>query len=73
MITNVIASVSHRGVCETVFLQREIVSSKNFDPLLANSSVNVRRPASLGDNNSNLLTTGAVTGLIHQVSAILGF
>jgi len=45
-----------------VCVQREIVSSKNFDPLLAaaNSSVNIRRPMSLGDNsnNGNLLTTG---------------
>jgi len=49
-----------------VCVQREIVSSKNFDPLLAaaNSSVNIRRPMSLGDNsnNGNLLTTGAATG-----------
>jgi len=43
--------------------QREVVSTKNIDPLLApaSSSVNIRRPASLGDNNG-LSATAAATG-----------
>jgi len=51
------------AITDAVFVQREVVSSKNFDPLLApvNSSVNIRRPTSLGDNNG-LLTTTAVNG-----------
>jgi len=55
--------MSRFDVREIAFMQREIVSSKNFDPLLAaaNSSVNIRRPTSLGDNSS-LMTTGVSTG-----------
>jgi len=43
--------------------QREVVSTKNIDPLLApaGSSVNIRRPTSLGDNNG-LSATAAATG-----------
>jgi len=52
------------------FVQREVVSSKNFDPLLAPASssvnVNVRRPSSLGDNNG-LLNTNAAIGQLRLI------